>query len=73
MSVPSPGNPRDNRRPTRWRHSTAADSGHQADAGRWATIRYALDSNGRTARLCAITLVTGASPVVITLLLELHH
>jgi hypothetical protein len=34
------------------------------DIGRWETIRYALDSNARTFRLCLILLVTTVSPVV---------
>jgi len=55
------------------RLSAAANPKCQADAGQWATIRYALDSNGRTVRLCAITLVAGVPPAVITLLLGLHH
>jgi hypothetical protein len=32
--------------------------------GRWDTIRYALDSNPRTIRLCLICVVLIASPVV---------
>jgi hypothetical protein len=32
-------------------------------AGRWETIRYALDSNARTIRLCCIMLI-GSSAVV---------
>jgi hypothetical protein len=72
MSVLSPGNPRANQRPTR-RPNATVNSERQADAGRWATIRYALDSNGRTVRLCAITLVAGTPPAVIMLLLGLHH
>ena len=31
--------------------------------GRWETIRYALDSNARTLRLCLILLVTRVAPV----------
>jgi hypothetical protein len=34
------------------------------DIGRWETIRYALDSNARTFRLCLILFVTTVSPVV---------
>jgi hypothetical protein len=33
------------------------------DGGRWETVRYALDSNARTFRLCLILLVTAISPV----------
>jgi hypothetical protein len=43
------------------------------DGGRWETIRYALDSNARTLRLCLIRAVAIASPVaatVITMLLR---
>ena len=41
--------------------------------GRWETIRYALDSNPRTLRLCLIWFVVIVSPVaatVITLLMR---
>lgn len=31
---------------------------------RWETIRYALDSNARTLRLCVILLVMALSPAV---------
>jgi len=73
MNVSSPGSPRYNQ-PPRWRRRDAmADSACQANAGRWATIRYALDSNSRTVRLCAITLVAAAPPAVVTLLFGLHH
>jgi hypothetical protein len=41
-------------------------------AGRWATIRYALDSTPRTVRLCVIFLVAGA-PVSSLLLLLAHR
>jgi hypothetical protein len=43
------------------------------DGGKWATIRYALDSNARTFRLCVIWAVAIVSPVaatVITLLVR---
>jgi hypothetical protein len=43
------------------------------DGGKWATIRYAIDSNARTLRLCLIWAVALVSPVaatVITLLLR---
>ena len=72
MSVPIRGNPGDSQLPTR-RHSAATDSERDADAGRWATIRYALDSAGRTVRLCVITLVAGAPPALIALIVGLHH
>jgi hypothetical protein len=73
MSAKCPGNPRYNRPPTLRRRRAATDPGLRADGDRWATIRYALDSNGRTVRLCVITLVAAVPPAVITLLLELHH
>ena len=73
MNVSNPGNPRASQQSPWWRRSAAADSGRQADDGRWATIRYALESNGRTVRLCAITLVAAAPPAMIALLLGLHH
>jgi hypothetical protein len=41
--------------------------------GRWETVRYALDSNPRTLRLCLIWFVVIASPAVsavITLLMR---
>ncbi len=41
------------------------------DAGRWETIRYALDSNARTLRLCLIWLVAIVSPVAATIVAEL--
>jgi hypothetical protein len=73
MSVSSSDDSRHSQLPT-WRRCHVADKpGHQTDAGRWGTIRYALDSTGRTARLCAITLVAGTPPAVITLLLGFHH
>jgi hypothetical protein len=43
------------------------------DGGRWETIRYAIDSNARTLRLCLIWTVAIVSPVaatVITLLVR---
>lgn len=36
--------------------------------GRWETIRYALDSNARTLRLCLIWFVAIASPVAATVI-----
>ena len=41
------------------------------DSGRWETIRYALDSNARTLRLCLIWLVAIASPVAAAVVGEL--
>jgi hypothetical protein len=41
------------------------------DGGRWETIRYAIDSNARTLRLCLIwtvSIVSPAAATVITLL-----
>jgi hypothetical protein len=39
--------------------------------GRWETIRYALDSNARTLRLCLIWLVVIAAPVAAAAVAEL--
>ena len=41
---------------------------------RWDTIRYALDSNARTLRLCLILLVASIPPVVglLELTLRVH-
>jgi hypothetical protein len=33
-----------------------------AGGGRWETIRYAVDSNARTFRLCLILIVAAAAP-----------
>ena len=41
-----------------------------APSGRWETIRSALDSNARTARLCVIILVTSIPPAVVTYLIH---
>ena len=41
------------------------------DGGRWETIRYALDSNARTFRLCLICLVVIVAPAVAAALAEL--
>ena len=41
------------------------------DSGRWETIRYALESNARTFRLCLIGLVAVAAPVAGALIAEL--
>ena len=40
--------------------------------GRWATIRYALDSNARTVRLCVILLIS-SSAVVLALIGLVPH
>jgi hypothetical protein len=73
MSATCPGNQPYNRPPTLRHRRAAADRGRRADGDRWATIRYALDSNGRTVRLCVITLAAAVPPGVITLLLGFHH
>jgi len=73
MSTPCPGSPRHTRPPKMRRLHATADLGGRADGGRWATIRYALDSNGRTVRLCAITLVAAAPPAVTMFLLGFRH
>lgn len=42
--------------------------------GRWETIRYALDSNARTFRLCLILLVAAVSPVAAAVAaVMIHH
>ena len=41
------------------------------DGGRWETIRYALESNARTFRLCLIWLVATAAPVAAAVIAEL--
>jgi hypothetical protein len=41
------------------------------DGGRWATIRYALDSNERTIRLCVICVVLIAAPVAVAVIMLL--
>jgi hypothetical protein len=44
------------------------------DDGKWATIRYALDSNARTLRLCLIWAVVIVSPALVTVItLLLRH
>jgi hypothetical protein len=40
----------------------SADEGH--GGGRWETVRYALDSNARTIRLCLIVLVLICFPTI---------
>ena len=42
----------------------AAGGLHRPGAYGWETIRYALDSNARTARLCVILLVMSAAAVI---------
>ena len=39
--------------------------------GRWETIKYAIDNNGRTLRLCLIWLVMIISPAAATVIAEL--
>jgi len=39
--------------------------------GRWETIKYAIDSNARTLRLCLICIVLVAAPVAAALVAEL--
>jgi hypothetical protein len=41
-----------------------------AEGWRWAVIRYALDSNGRTARLCVILLVLCIPTVLLLVMLK---
>ena len=41
------------------------------DSGRWETIRYALDSNARTFRLCLIWLVVIVAPVAAAVVADL--
>jgi hypothetical protein len=62
-SLPAPrGAPELNAPARRWpRHASC----------RWDAIRYALDSNARTLRLCLITLVVSIPPSVLTLLIRL--
>jgi hypothetical protein len=43
------------------------------DGGRWDTVRYALDSNARTFRLCLILLATAVSPVLAAVAAVLIH
>jgi hypothetical protein len=43
-----------------------------SDSGQWETIRYALDSNVRTIRLCFI-LVIGSSALAATLMGLMPH
>ncbi len=39
-------------------------------ANKWGTIRYALDSNARTVRLCLIMLVAGIPSGLLVLLIH---
>jgi hypothetical protein len=41
------------------------------DGGQWETIRYALDSNARTFRLCLIWFVVIAAPAAAAAAVEL--
>jgi hypothetical protein len=43
------------------------------DGGRWETVRYALDSNARTFRLCLILLVLAISPIAAAVAVVLIH
>jgi hypothetical protein len=44
------------------------------DCGRWETIRYALDSNPRTFRLCLILVVAAAAPcLAVVAAVLIHH
>ena len=71
-------------RPNRLRSSTsggsqwrtfvrASASAHQAWARAWETIRYAIDDNARTIRLCVILLVLGLMGITPFLVLALAH
>jgi len=73
MSATCPDKPASTRPPALRRRRAAADTRCRADHDRWVTIRYALDSNARTVRLCIITVVTAVPPAVITWLLGLRH
>jgi hypothetical protein len=56
------------------RSPASADKAALGDStDRWATIRYAIDSTGRTVRLCVIMLVAWVLPAVITLLLGVRR
>lgn len=43
---------------------------NQTAAHRWETIRYALDSNARTVRLCVIMLVASIPPGLLLILVR---
>jgi hypothetical protein len=47
--------------------------GQYHDSERWETVRYALDSNARTFRLCMILFVVGLAPCVGAVLAILIH
>ena len=51
--------------------STPAPQEPRHGGGRWETIRYALESNARTFRLCLILLVTIVAPVAAAVIAEL--
>ena len=51
---------------------------HQAGRHRWKTVRYALEDDGRTRRLCRIVLAMSVVPVVVSvtammIALVTHH
>jgi hypothetical protein len=51
-----------------------ADGGlHRAGVHAWETIRYALDSNARTVRLCVILLTLGITSAVPFLIMAVVH
>ena len=45
----------------------------RSGGGRWETIRYALDSNARTFRLCLILIAASAGPCLVALAAVLIH
>ncbi len=49
----------------------ASGGAHQAWAHAWETIRYAIDSNARTARLAILLLVISLSSIPPLLIMEL--
>ena len=51
----------------------ASASAHQAWARAWETIRYAIDDNARTIRLCVILLMLGLTGITPFLVLALAH
>ena len=51
----------------------ASTSAHQAWAHAWETIRYAIDDNARTIRLCVILLMLGLAGITPLLVLALAH
>ena len=46
---------------------------HRAGQHKWETIRYALDNNGRTIRLCIILLTMSAVTCIPFLIMTLAH